>query len=87
MDCGVTVNRHDMYFSLYITQKSSGNGKDLLQIHASTTWVGKNHNPVGRYFTSAVARIEVSDRNALIGSKPFPHSNSILWNLIRFFSL
>ena len=76
-----------MYISLCISQKSSGNGKDLLQIHVSTTLVGKSHTPVGRYFTSAVARIEVSDRNALIGSKHFPHSNSILWNLIRFFSL
>ena len=76
-----------MYISLCISQKSSGNGKDLLQIHVATTLVGRNHTPVGRYLPSATARIEVSDRNALIGSKPFPHSNNILWDLIRFFSL
>ncbi len=76
-----------MYISLCISQKSSGNGKDLLQIRVSTTLVGKNHTPIGRFFTCTLARIEVSDRNALIGSKHFPHSNSIHWNLIRFFSL
>ena len=57
MDCEVTVNRHDMYISLYISQKSSGNGKDLLQIHVPTAWVGRNHTPVLRYYTCAVTQI------------------------------
>jgi len=57
MDCDLTVNRHDMYISLYISQKSSGNGKDLLQIDASTTWVSRNHTPARRYYTCAVTQI------------------------------
>ena len=32
-----------MYISLYISQKSSGNGKDLLQIHVPTAWVSRSH--------------------------------------------
>ena len=48
-----------MYISLYISQKSSGNGKDLLQIHVSTTWVGRNHTPVRRYNTCVVTQIGV----------------------------
>ena len=48
-----------MYISLYISQKSSGNGKDLLQMHVSTRWVGRNHTPVRRYNTCAVTQIGV----------------------------
>ena len=44
------------------TQKSSGNGKDLLQIHVSTTWVGRNHTPVCRYNTCGVTQIGVRGR-------------------------
>ena len=51
-----------MYISLYISQKSSGNGKDLLQIHASKTWVGRNHTPIRRYYTCGVTQIGLQDR-------------------------
>jgi hypothetical protein len=44
------------------TQKSSGNGKDLIQIHVSTTWVGRDHTPVRRYYTCAVTQIGSQDR-------------------------
>ena len=43
-------------------QKSSGNGKDLLQIHVFTTGVGRNHTPVRRYNTCAVTQIGVTVR-------------------------
>ena len=58
----VTVNRHILYVSLCVNQKSSGNGKDLLQIHVSTSWVGRNHTPVRRYYTCAVTQIGVGSR-------------------------
>jgi len=41
------------------TQKSFGNGKDLLHIHVSTAWVGRNHTAVRRYYTCAVTQIGV----------------------------
>ena len=44
------------------TQKSSGNLKDLLQIHVSTTWVGRNHTPVRRYNTCGFTQIRSQDR-------------------------
>ena len=43
-------------------QKSSGNGKDLLQIHVSTRWVGRSYTPVRRYYTYAVTQIDVGSR-------------------------
>ena len=39
------------------TQKSSGNGKDLLHLHVSTRWVGRNHTHLRRYYTCAVTQI------------------------------
>ena len=51
------VAQHRQKVLAITTQKSSGNGKDLLQIHVSTTWIGRNHTPVGRYYTSAVKQI------------------------------
>ena len=51
-----------MYISLYINQKSSGNGKDLIQIHVSTTLVGRNHVRVRRYYTFGVTQIGLQDR-------------------------
>jgi hypothetical protein len=44
------------------TQKSSGNGKDLLQIHVSIRWVGRNHTHLSRYNTCAVTQIGVGVR-------------------------
>ena len=51
-----------MYVSLYISQKSSGNRKDLLQIQVPTTWVGRNHTRVRRYYTCVVTQIGVWSR-------------------------
>ena len=44
------------------TQKSSGNGKDLLQIHVSTSWVGRDYTPVRKYYTCAVTQIGMGSR-------------------------
>ena len=44
------------------TQKSSGNGKGLLQIHVPTAWVGRNHTTVRWYYTWAVTQIGSKDR-------------------------
>ena len=38
-------------------QKSSGNGKDLPQIHVFIRWVGRNHTHLRRYYTRAVTKI------------------------------
>ena len=43
-------------------QTSSGNGKDLLQIHASIGWVGKNHTHLRTYDTCVVTKIGVGVR-------------------------
>ena len=45
-------------------QKSSGNGKDLLQIDVSTRWAGLNniHSHAPRYDTCAVAQVGVTAR-------------------------
>jgi hypothetical protein len=43
-------------------QKSSGNGKSLLQIHVSTTRVGMNHPLCLRIYTQAVTQIRSQDR-------------------------
>ena len=55
-----------MYISLYISQKSSGNGKDLLQRHVSTTWVGRSHTHLRRYNTCAVTQIGVGSRDVFV---------------------
>ena len=76
MDCEVTVNMHEMYIGLYINQKSSGNGKDLIQIHVSTTLVGRNHVRVRRYYTFGVTQIGLQDRGpqtVVFGAYPMGH--------------
>ena len=50
-------NGYDMYISFYTSQKSSGDGKGLLQIHVSTTWVGRTHTAVRRCYTCALTQI------------------------------
>ena len=54
------------------TQKSSGNGKGLLQMHVSTTWVARNHTHVGRYDTYAVTQIGFGHWHPPLGGS---HSN------------
>ena len=44
------------------TQKSSDNGKGLLHLHLSTTWVGMNHTRVRRYHTFGVTQIGLQAR-------------------------
>ena len=53
--------RYQYKESVYVSnaQKSSGNEKDLLQIHVSTTWVGRSLTPVRRHYTCAVTKIGV----------------------------
>ena len=52
-----TVKMHQRPTLWPTHQKSSGYGKDLLQIHVSTTWVGRNHTRVRRYYTCGVTQI------------------------------
>jgi len=43
-------------------QKSSGNGKNLIQLHVSIRWVGMNHPRCLRIYTQAVTQIGLQDR-------------------------
>jgi len=54
--------RHVSIITYMPIQKSSGNGKNLLQIHVSTSWVGRNHTHARRYYTCAVTQIGVRVR-------------------------
>ncbi len=51
----VTVNRQEIYFS----QKSSGDGKDLSQMHVCMTQAGMNHHTVGGCYTDCGAGQDV----------------------------
>ena len=54
----IAMPRHVAIITYLPIQKSSGNRKDLLQIHISIRLVGRNHTHLRRYYKCAVIQID-----------------------------